>query len=73
MDAGAIRRLLHYHYGMFERVWECADELTAAQFVAESDYSIGSLRNHFVHCMNVDDRWLARMKGGAASAALESN
>ena len=70
MDASAIRRLLHYHYGMFERVWECAQDLTADQIVAESDYSFGSLRNHFVHCMNVDGRWLARLKGGAPPPRL---
>ena len=73
MDARAIRRLLHYHYGMFERVWECAFELAADQFVAESDYSIGSVRNHFVHCMNVDGRWLARLKGEAPPPRLNPN
>lgn len=70
MDASAIERLLHYHYGMFERVWECAHDLTADQFVAESDYSFGSVRNHFVHCLNVDDRWLARLKRETPPARL---
>lgn len=73
MDASAIGRLLHYHYGMFERVWECAYDLTADQFVAETDYSLGSVRNHFLHCMNVDGRWLARMKGGAPPPRLNSS
>lgn len=70
MDSSAIGRLLHYHYGMFARVWACAHELTADQFVAEFDYSVGSVRNHFVHCMNVDGRWLARLKGGAPPPRL---
>lgn len=70
MDVNAIGRLLHYHYGMFERVWECANDLTGSQFVAESDYSFGSVRNHFVHCLNVDRRWLARLEGGAPPPRL---
>ena len=72
MDAYVIGRLLHYHYGMFERVWECAHDLTGNQFVAESDYSFGSVRNHFVHCLNVDRRWLARLKGGAPPPRLKA-
>ncbi len=70
MDVNAVGRLLHYHYGMFERVWECANDLTRSQFVAESDYSFGSVRNHFVHCLNVDRRWLARLEGGAPPPRL---
>lgn len=72
MDASALRRLLHYHYGIFDRVWECAHDVTADQFVTESDYSFGSVRNHFVHCMNVDGRWLARLKGDAPPPRLKS-
>ena len=70
MDTSAIGRLLRYHYRMFDRVWECADDLTGSQFIAESDYSFGSVRNHFVHCMNVDGRWLARLNGGAPPPRL---
>lgn len=70
MDASVIGRLLQYHYGMFDRVWERALDLTAKQLVAESDYSYGSVRKHLVHCMNVDRRWLARLKGGATPPLL---
>ncbi|MDE2635570.1 MAG: DinB family protein [Chloroflexota bacterium] len=72
MKSSAIGKLLHYHYGMFERVWECAQDLTADQFAAESDYSVGSVRNHFVHCLNVDGRWLARLKGEAPPPLFNS-
>ncbi len=62
MDSGAIRTIFAYHYGMFDSVWACAAQLSEAQFVADNGYSLGSVRNHLVHCMNVDDRWLARLQ-----------
>ena len=62
MDSKTIMTLFDYHYGMFEGVWACAEQLTAAQFVEDKGYSLGSVRNHLVHCMNVDDRWLARLQ-----------
>lgn len=62
MKVNAVQTLFSYHYGMFEQVWDCVTGLSEGQFVAESDYSLGSVRNHLVHCLNVDDRWLARLQ-----------
>lgn len=62
MDSQTIKTIFDYHYGMFDSVWACAAELSAAQFVEDKGYSLGSVRNHLVHCMNVDDRWLARLQ-----------
>lgn len=63
MDKQMIKDLFEYHYALFDQIWESAQSLTAAQFVAENDYSLGSLRNHMVHCWLVDDLWVARMRG----------
>ena len=63
MDVAAIRMLFSYHYGLFDQVWDYVMTLTAEQFAAENDYSLRSVRNHLVHCVNVDDRWLARLQG----------
>ena len=71
MDEQTVRTLFEYHYALFDRIWEIADSLTTEQFVAESDYSLRSVRNHLVHCMNVDDRWLSRLKGTKVAALLE--
>ncbi len=57
-----IKTLFDYHYGMFDSIWASVAQLTTAQFVEENDYSLCSVRNHLVHCMNVDDRWLARIQ-----------
>ena len=62
MDSKTIKTMFDYHYDVFDRVWAGAEQLTCAQFVADNGYSLGSVRNHLVHCMNVDDRWLARLQ-----------
>jgi uncharacterized damage-inducible protein DinB len=72
METSAIGRVLQYHYEIFDRVWECAKGLTGSQFIAESDYSLGSVRNHFVHCINVDGRWLARLNGSQPPPLLKA-
>lgn len=71
MKVNAVQTLFSYHYGMFEQVWDCVTGLSVEQFVAESDYSLGSVRNHLVHCLNVDERWLARLQGGDLPPILE--
>ncbi|MCY3781119.1 MAG: DinB family protein [Chloroflexi bacterium] len=62
MSSQTISMLFDYHYGMFDMVWASVKQLTVDQFVEENDYSLLSVRNHLVHCMNVDDRWLARLQ-----------
>ncbi len=62
MTVDGIKMLFDYHYGMFDSIWASVDQLTVDQFAEENGYSLGSVRNHMVHCMNVDDRWLARIQ-----------
>lgn len=71
MNSQTVKTIFDYHYGMFEGVWACAEQLTSAQFVADNGYSLGSVRNHLVHCMNVDDRWLARLQETTLPAILD--
>lgn len=63
MNGQLIGKLFDYHYGMFDKVWASVEQLTVAQFIEENNYSLYSVRNHLVHCMNVDDRWIARLQG----------
>ncbi|MCY4464229.1 MAG: DinB family protein [Chloroflexi bacterium] len=62
MNAPAIKTMVDYHYGMYDRIWDIVQELSPQQFVAESDYSLGSLRNQLLHVIEVDNRWLARLQ-----------
>jgi len=58
-----IRTLHDYNFWTHRRVWACIEQLTDEQFTQHSDYSIGSIRNHVVHVMSVDERWFARLQG----------
>ncbi len=62
MNADTVRTLLEYNYAAHRRLWDGIACLTDEQFVQEVDYSIGSVRNHMVHLINVDLRWLARVQ-----------
>ena len=62
MDKSSIQMLFDYHFGMYDRVWDCVMELSTEQFIEESDYSFRSVRNQLLHCMNVDDRGLSRLR-----------
>lgn len=71
MDAHGINTLFDYNYGAHDRVWNCVMELTPEQFVEESDYSWLSIRNHLVHVMSTDNRWLARVQNQALPQRFE--
>lgn len=62
MRADFIQILLDYNYGAHRQLWDCILCLTDVQFRQEVDYSIGSVRNHMVHLVNTDARWLARLQ-----------
>ena len=70
MNIVSIRTLYDYHYGMYDRVWDCIMQLSDAQFVQEFDYSLRSVRNHMLHVLENDQRWVARLQGHALPDAL---
>ncbi|MCY3866299.1 MAG: DinB family protein [Chloroflexi bacterium] len=61
MNPRHIRTLFDYHYASYDRIRHCAAALSQDQFVADSSYSVGSVRNQLAHCLMVDIRWLARL------------
>lgn len=71
MTIDYFRTLWDYNYSLHRRVWECIAHLTDAQFIEEVDYSIGSIRNHYVHLAGVDSRWLARLQGAPVPEGLK--
>lgn len=63
MNADNIRELYEYHFALNRRVWdEGIMTLSEEQFLQEFDYSLGSVRNHVVHMLSVDERWFARLR-----------
>lgn len=69
-----ISTLYNYNYAVHSKMWNCIDHITDEQFVQNTDYSLASIRNHDVHVINVDSRWMSRMQGmPPPDRALESN
>jgi len=62
MDIQSINTLFDYNYGVHDRIWQGVMELTTEQFIAQSDYLWLSVRNHMVHLMSTDNRWLTRIQ-----------
>lgn len=64
MNADAFRHFLAYHIAENRKIWEQhIVPLSQEDFVRPLDYSIGSIRNHVVHLMSVDDTWFAGLRG----------
>jgi len=64
MNANAFRQLYDYHFSENRKVWEDgALLLTQEQFTAPAAYSLGSVRDHILHMMEVDDIWFSELKG----------
>jgi uncharacterized damage-inducible protein DinB len=59
MRASEIQELIAYNYALYRRLWESIDRLTDEQYIEPIAYSYGSIRNHMVHLMSNDERWLA--------------
>lgn len=64
MNAAAFRHLYGYHFAENRKIWDrYITSLTPEQFTQEVGYSIGSVRNHVVHLMSVDDGWFSGLRG----------
>jgi uncharacterized damage-inducible protein DinB len=63
MLKSAIQELITYHYALYRRLWGAIEHLTDEQYVQPVEYSYGSIRNHMVHVMSTDQRWLSRVQG----------
>lgn len=66
MTPADFRRLYDYHFALNRLLWERGvAPLTAEQFRRPSPYSVGSVRNQVVHMLNMEERWLAALRGQA--------
>lgn len=57
-----LQTFIDYHIAMTRRVWASIDRITGAQFLADDEYSRGSIRNLMVHMAHTDLRWLTGLK-----------
>ncbi|MCL4252364.1 MAG: DinB family protein [Anaerolineae bacterium] len=64
MNADAFRQLYDYHFSENRKLWDrYITALTDDQFTQKIEYSLGSVRNHVVHLMSVDDAWFSGLRG----------
>ncbi len=71
MTPDIIRTLLDYHYGEQQKVWQdCVLQLDEAQYLHDSKYAHGSIRDCLLHVLNGERTWLARARGDGAASPL---
>jgi uncharacterized damage-inducible protein DinB len=58
-----VSTLFKYNAWAFDQVWVCVDQLTDEQFCLESGYSLGSVRNQYLHVVSTTMRWIQRLQG----------
>lgn len=64
MNACAFRHLYNYHFSENRKIWDgFVTQLSYKQFTQPVDYSLGSVRDHIIHLMNVDDSWFSELRG----------
>lgn len=64
MNAAIMRHLYEYHFAENRKIWDSyVMSLDQNAFTQDVDYSIGSVRNHIVHLMSVDDAWFNGLTG----------
>jgi uncharacterized damage-inducible protein DinB len=71
MNADAFRYFYDYHFAINRQIWDtCILPLSQEQFTQPVNYSHGSVRNHVVHLMNVDQAWFSELQNLEPADAL---
>ncbi len=74
MNADAFRHVYAYHFAENRSLWEAhIVPLTQQQFTQPVNYSLGSVRNHIVHLIDVDNGWFSGLRGVQVLQALDPN
>ena len=72
MNSDAIRHFYAYHFTINRQIWDdCIMQLSQEQFTQPINYSIGSIRNHVIHMINVDEAWFCGLRGEAEPQFLD--
>jgi len=67
-----IRNYYGYHFTINRKIWDtCISELTDEQFLEETEYGVGSVRDQVVHMMSVDNAWFGDLIGEAFIAHMD--
>lgn len=73
MNASAFRHFYNYHFEENRKLWDrYVMQLSHEQFTQDVNYSVGSIRNHIVHLMSVDEVWFSELRGVEPSEPFPS-
>ena len=63
MNTDSFRHFYEYHFAENRNLWDqYILSLSQEQFTQSVDYSLGSVRNHIVHLMSVDNTWFCGLR-----------
>lgn len=72
MNVMAFRHFFAYHFAENRHLWDrYIMKLSQEQFTQVVNYSHGSVRNHIVHLMSVDDTWFSGLSGREIPTPLD--
>ncbi|MBV6394835.1 MAG: hypothetical protein HFACDABA_00405 [Anaerolineales bacterium] len=71
MNKQNIQLLFHYNSWANERILRAAERVTAAQFIAPSDFPHGGLRGALVHTLFAEWLWRRRCEGVSPTERLK--
>ena len=64
VSTAAFRQFYDYHFTENRKIWDTyIVSLSQEQFTQPVGYSLGSVRNHIVHLMHVDEAWFSGLRG----------
>lgn len=64
MHTHAFRHLYGYHFTENRKIWDSyVTQLSHKQFIRDTGYSHGSVRDQIIHLINVDDVWFSELRG----------
>ncbi|MEL6525463.1 MAG: DinB family protein [Chloroflexota bacterium] len=61
MSLAHIQTLLNYNYWAHHQLFDCLETISETDFLADSDYSSGSMQVQLVHIMWAEATWYARL------------
>jgi uncharacterized damage-inducible protein DinB len=73
MNANAFRHFYEYHFTENRKIWDSyIASLPYEQFIQDTGYSHGSVREQVIHLMSVDEVWFSELQGVEPSESLSS-
>jgi uncharacterized damage-inducible protein DinB len=72
MNMDHIRHQYGYHHKLNRTFWDyCVENLTWEQVLEENGISVNTIRNQFVHLMDVEERWFNGFKGAPNPGSVD--